>query len=45
MAIPVFSVSIQINPKFEKDFSAADMAQIQIKKIDPATLKKNDVTK
>lgn len=40
-SIPVFSISIQINPDFEKYFSPADMAQIAVKKIDPATLKKH----
>ena len=28
MAIPVFSISIQINPDFAKFFNSADMAQI-----------------
>lgn len=42
-SIPVFSISIQINPDFKEHFSAADMAQIAVKKIDPATLKKHQV--
>lgn len=37
-AIPLFSVSFQINPDFRKYFSEADMAQIKIKTIDPALL-------
>lgn len=37
-AIPVFSVSIQINPDYAKYFSESDMAQIEIKRIDPAVL-------
>lgn len=41
-AIPVFAVSIQINPDYAKYFSASDLAQIEIKKIDPSTLKKYD---
>ena len=40
MAIPVFSISIQINPDFAKFFNAADMAQIEVKRIDPAVLKR-----
>lgn len=39
-AIPVFAISIQINPDFAHYFSESDMAQIEIKRIDPATLKK-----
>ncbi len=42
-AIPIFTISIQINPEFAKYFSAADMAQIQVKQIDPALLAKNDL--
>lgn len=42
-AIPIFTISIQINPDFAKYFSAADMAQIQIKQIDPALLAKTDL--
>lgn len=41
-SIPVFSVSIQINPDYAKYFSAEDMAQIQVKRIDPAVLKRKD---
>lgn len=41
-AIPVFAVSIQINPDYAKYFSPSDLAQIEIKKIDPSTLKKYD---
>ena len=39
-AVPVFAISIQINPDYAKYFSEADMAQIQIKTIDPAVLAK-----
>lgn len=42
-AIPVFKISIQINPEFTKYFSTEDMAQIQVKQIDPALLAKNDI--
>jgi len=42
MAIPVFKISIQINPEFASYFKPADMAQIEIKKIDPATLARED---
>ena len=42
MAIPVFSISIQLNPSYAKHFSAADMAQIEVKKIDPATLARDN---
>lgn len=38
----MFSISIQINPDYAKYFNSADMAQIEVKKIDPATLKKKD---
>lgn len=41
-AIPVFSISIQINPDFAKFFKPADLAQIEVLKIDPAVLKKHD---
>ena len=41
-AIPLFAVSFQINPDYSKYFSEADMAQIKIKKIDPALLKRID---
>ena len=42
-AIPILTISIQINPEFAKYFSAADMAQIQVKQIDPALLAKNEL--
>lgn len=38
ISIPVFTVSIQINPDYAKYFSTEDMAQIQVKRIDPAVL-------
>jgi hypothetical protein len=41
-AVPVFSISIQINPDFKDSFADADMAQIKIKTIDPAVLAKSD---
>ena len=41
-SIPVFSVSIQINPQYASYFSKEDMAQIQVKRIDPAVLRKED---
>ena len=41
-AVPVFSVSFQINPDYSKFFSEADMAQIKIKTIDPALLVKKN---
>lgn len=41
-SIPVFTVSIQINPDFAKYFTDADLAQIQVKTIDPAVLAKID---
>lgn len=41
-AIPVFSISIQINPDFASYFTDADMAQLEIKAIDPAVLAKHD---
>ena len=37
-SIPVFTVSIQINPDYAEYFSNADLAQIQLKTIDPAVL-------
>lgn len=43
MAIPVFSVTIQINPDYAHFFKPADLAQIEVKKIDPAVLKKGEV--
>jgi len=39
-AIPVFSVSIQINPDYAKYFSKSDLAQIEVKRIDPSVLKR-----
>jgi hypothetical protein len=41
-SIPVFTVAIQINPEYSKYFNRRDMAQIQIKNIDPATLAIHD---
>ena len=41
-AIPVFTISIQINPDFAQYFSEADLAQIEVKAIDPAVLAKHD---
>lgn len=41
-AIPVFSISIQLNPDFREFFADADMAQVKIKTIDPAVLAKSD---
>lgn len=38
-SIPVFTFSVQINPDYAKYFSKEDMAQIEVKKIDPALLK------
>lgn len=37
-AIPVFTISVQINPDFAKYFSEADLAQIEVKAIDPSVL-------
>lgn len=39
-AIPVFSISVQINPDYAKYFSEADLSQIKVKRIDPAVLAK-----
>ncbi len=36
--IPVFKVSIQLNPTYSAYFSAADMAQLLVLTIDPAVL-------
>lgn len=41
-AIPVFTISVQINPDFAKYFSEADLAQIEVKAIDPSVLAKPD---
>lgn len=41
-AIPVFTISIQINPDFAQYFSEADLAQIEVKAIDPAVLAKHE---
>jgi hypothetical protein len=41
-AVPVFSISTQINPEFKDYFADADIAQIKIKIIDPAVLAKSD---
>lgn len=38
-AIPTFTISVQINPDFAKYFKPADLAQIEVLKIDPAVLK------
>lgn len=42
LAIPVFSISIQISPEYARYFSAEDAAQVQIRQIDPALLAKID---
>lgn len=42
-SIPVFSFTVQINPDFAKYFNTQDMAQIEVKKVDPALLIKHDV--
>lgn len=39
-SIPVFTISIQINPDFAEYFSESDLAQIEVKTIDPSVLKK-----
>lgn len=39
-SIPVFTISIQINPDFAEYFTQADLAQIEVKTIDPSVLKK-----
>lgn len=41
-AVPVFSISTQINPEFKDYFADADIAQIKIKIIDPAVMAKSD---
>jgi len=41
-AIPVFTISVQINPDFAQYFNESDLAQIEVKSIDPATLAKKD---
>lgn len=41
-AIPVFSITVQINPEFKQYFSSEDLAQIQYSNIDPALLVKVD---
>jgi len=41
-SIPLFSISVQINPRFAKYFTASDLAQIQISTIDPSLLAIND---
>jgi len=40
--IPVFTISIQINPDYSKYFSASDLAQIEVKTIDPSVLSMNN---
>lgn len=39
-AIPVFAISVQINPDYAKYFNKEDLAQIEVKRIDPAVLAK-----
>jgi hypothetical protein len=41
-AIPSFTIAVQINPQYAKYFNIKDMAQIQIKTIDPALLARKD---
>jgi hypothetical protein len=41
-SIPLFTISVQINPRFAKYFTATDLAQIQIATIDPSLLAMND---
>lgn len=41
-SIPVFMVSVQINPQFARFFNGDDLAQIQICSIDPSLLAMND---
>lgn len=41
-SIPVFTISIQINPDFAKYFTEADLAQIEVKSIDPSVLATHD---
>lgn len=37
-SIPVFTISVQINPDFAEYFSQADLAQIEVVRVDPAVL-------
>lgn len=37
-SIPTFNIAVQINPEYAKYFNRKDMAQIQIKTIDPSVL-------
>jgi len=41
-SIPSFTIAVQINPQYAKYFNMKDMAQIQIKTIDPALLARRD---
>lgn len=41
-SIPLFMVSVQINPQFARYFSPNDLSQIQICTIDPSLLAMND---
>jgi hypothetical protein len=41
-SIPLFTISVQINPQFAKYFNSNDLAQIQIATIDPSLLALND---
>ena len=41
-SIPVFTISVQINPDYADYFSQADLAQIQVKPVDPSVLAKAD---
>ena len=44
-SIPVFTISVQINPDFAQYFTQADLAQIEVKTIDPAVLIKVNKSK
>jgi hypothetical protein len=43
-SIPLFVFTVQINPQYKDYFTAADMAQTQVIRVDPATLALNDPT-
>jgi hypothetical protein len=43
-AIPLFVFIVKINPQYKDYFTASDMAQTQVIRVDPATLALNDQT-
>lgn len=42
IAVPNFTFTIQINPRYERYFSREDMSQIEIITVDPALLARFD---